>query len=157
MKWLMTSLAIILLLTVYAGADEQRALKPSSKDKCPVCGMFVAKYPDWVAEIIFKDGSAVYFDGCKDMFKYYLDVEAHDPKKNRNQIDSIYVTEYYSLKFMDGTQAFFVTGSDIFGPMGKELMPFEKEADAREFLKDHKGEKIIKFKDIGPEIMNLFQ
>jgi nitrous oxide reductase accessory protein NosL len=33
--------------------------------------------------------------------------------------------------------AYYVLGSDIYGPMGRELIPFEKEADAKEFIKDH--------------------
>jgi nitrous oxide reductase accessory protein NosL len=38
-------------------------------DKCPVCGMFVAKYPDFLGQIIFSDDSHAFFDGAKDMFK----------------------------------------------------------------------------------------
>ena len=57
----MTRIAVVFLLifslSVPALGGEKKALKPSPKDRCPVCGMFVAKYPDWVAEIIFKDGS----------------------------------------------------------------------------------------------------
>ena len=32
--------------------------------------------------------------------------------------------------------------------MGRELIPFEKEADAKEFMKDHKGKSLMKFKDV---------
>jgi nitrous oxide reductase accessory protein NosL len=39
-------------------------------------------------------------------------------------------------------------GSDVFGPMGNELVPFNKESDAREFMKDHTGKKILRFSDI---------
>ena len=73
-------------------------ITPKPKDKCPVCGMFVAKYPKWVAEIVFKDGSYVVFDGCKDMFKYYFNMEKYTKKKSRDDIAEIYVTEYYTLK-----------------------------------------------------------
>ena len=30
--------------------------KPGTKDLCPVCGMLTAKYPNWVATIVYKDG-----------------------------------------------------------------------------------------------------
>ena len=43
-------------------------------DKCPVCGMFVYKYPDWTAEIIFEEGAVFYFDGAKDFFKFYFNL-----------------------------------------------------------------------------------
>jgi copper chaperone NosL len=45
-------------------------------------------------------------------------------------------------------KAFYVLGSDAYGPMGRELIPFEKETEAREFLKDHKGKNILRFRDI---------
>ncbi len=133
--------------------DEKKPVKPSPKDKCPVCGMFVAKYPDWLAEIIFKDGTYAVFDGAKDMFKYYLNLKKYNPSKRIEDIDSIYVKDYYNLIFMDGSKAYYVVGSDVFGPMGKELIPLEKEAEAKEFLKDHKGKSILRFKEITLEVI----
>ena len=44
-------------------------------------------------------------------------------------------------------------GSDIYGPMGRELIPFEKETDAREFMKDHKGKSMLRFTDVTPDIL----
>jgi nitrous oxide reductase accessory protein NosL len=37
--------------------------------------------------------------------------------------------------------------------MGRELIPLEKEADAQEFMKDHKGERIIRFSEATPEVI----
>ncbi|MER2603690.1 MAG: nitrous oxide reductase accessory protein NosL, partial [Candidatus Competibacter phosphatis] len=45
---------------------------PGPQDTCPVCGMFVSLYPDWVATLVYKDGHAHHFDGAKDLFKYLL-------------------------------------------------------------------------------------
>jgi copper chaperone NosL len=136
----------ILVAPVYAG--EKKPVKPGAKDKCPVCGMFVSKYPDFLAQIIFRDGSHAMFDGSKDMFKYYLNMKTYNPSKRPSEIDSVYVTDYYSLKPVDGLKAYYVIGSDINGPMGRELIPFEKEGDAKEFLKDHKGKKLVLFNQV---------
>jgi len=143
-------LTLTLTLTLFspAVAEETQGLKPSSKDKCPVCGMFVAKYPDWVAAIRFRDGSTVFFDGAKDMFKYYFDLEKHNPSKKKMDIKVLQVTDYYDLTATDGFTAFYVIGSEVYGPMGRELIPFAKEAAAREFLKDHKGKSIVIFKEV---------
>jgi len=157
LKRALISFVIIFLCGSIAVAEEKKPLKPSPKDKCPVCGMFVAKYPDWVAEIVFRDGSIVFFDGCKDMFKYYFDMKKYTPKKTRADIDSIFLIEYYDFKFVDGMQAYYVLGSDVFGPMGRELIPFAKEADANEFLKDHKGKRVLKFKDVTQETLKLLE
>ena len=86
--------------------------------------MFVAKYPDWVAEIIFKDGSYAVFDGTKDMFKYYFDMGKYNPSKKQLDIDSIYVTDYYTLTFIDGHKAYYVIGSDVYGPNGEGVHTF---------------------------------
>jgi nitrous oxide reductase accessory protein NosL len=145
------TLTLSLISDIYSG--ERKPVKPSQKDKCPVCGMFVAKYSDFLAEILFKDGSYAVFDGTKDMFKYYFNLKKYSPKKRLEDIDSVYVTDYYNLTLMDGYQAFYVIGSDVYGPMGKELIPLEKEADAKEFMKDHKGQSILRFKDITLETL----
>ena len=153
MRQLGLSFLIILFLLSITFAGEGKPVKPSPRDKCPVCGMFVAKYPDFAAEIIFKDGSYAVFDGVKDMFKYYFNLKKYNPSKNESDIDSIYVTEYYKLVLIDGLKAYYVIGSDIYGPMGRELIPFEKEKDAKEFMKDHKGESIVTFKEITYEVV----
>ncbi len=134
-------------------AQEVQSFKPAEKDKCPVCGMFVAKYPDFLARIAFADGSHAWFDGVKDMMKYYYDLPKYNPGKKVEDIKSVAVADYYSLKPIDGRQAFYVVGSDVFGPMGRELIPFKDEAAAKEFLKDHKGQAILTFAEISREVL----
>jgi copper chaperone NosL len=148
----------LLLVGVLEGApllwaQGVKAIKPGPKDKCPVCGMFVAKYPDFVAVLGFKDGTPAFFDGVKDMMRYYFNLEKYNPSKKREDLAQIHVTDYYTLGFVDGFKAFYVSGSDIHGPMGKELIPFQKEGDAKEFLKDHKGKAVLQFQDISADVV----
>ena len=118
--------------------------------KCPVCGMFVAKYPKWAARIE-ADSKNYYFDGVKDMMKFYIfDV---DFPFNRNKIELIEVTDFYTLKAIDAKQAFYVIGSDVYGPMGNELIPFISKNAAENFMRDHRGEKIILFNEITPHLV----
>lgn len=153
MKRLTTGILIALLLISLAGAGERKLVKPSPKDKCPVCGMFVAKYPDWVTQIIFKDGSYAVFDGAKDMFKYYFNLKKYNPHKKVEEIDSIYVTEYYGFALVDGLKALYAAGSNVYGPMGKELIPVATEAEAKEFMSDHSGKTFLKFKEVTLEVI----
>ena len=115
------------------------AITVTKDEKCPICGMFVYKYPKWVAQIFYKD-KHYSFDGVKDLMKYYFD--------NKDGISKILVTDYYSQKAMDGTKAFYVIGSDVYGPMGNEIIPFKEKSDAEVFYMDHRGTKIIQFNDI---------
>lgn len=102
-----------------------------------------SKYTEWIAEIVFKDGTYVVFDGAKDMLKYYLNPEKYTPKKSRKEISAVYVTDYYSITNTDGMKAYYVAGSNVPGPMGHELIPFSRKSDAAGFMKDHKGKKIM--------------
>jgi nitrous oxide reductase accessory protein NosL len=137
-----------------ANAAETKFIKPAAKDKCPVCGMFVAKYPDWVSEVVFKDGSYAVFDGPKDLFKFVLDLKRYSPGRKQSDIDRFVVTDYYAVIHIDGRSAFYVLGSDVYGPMGKELIPFAREADAREFQKDHGAARVLRFDEIAPAVLN---
>ncbi len=150
-------LAITLLMATVCLAEDRGPEKPSPTDKCPVCGMFVAKYPDFVARLIFEDGSSACFDGVKDMMKYYYNQAAYDPAKTAKKITAIWVTDYYTLKAIDGRQAYYVVGSEVYGPMGKELIPFLEEGAAQEFVKDHKGKSILRFQEITPEVLRSLE
>lgn len=121
--------------------------------KCPVCGMFVAKYPDWTASVRFRDGTTLYFDGPKDLLAYYLDTPRYAPGKRTSDITALSVREYYSLETIDPQSAFFVTGSDVSGPMGSELIPLKSEKDALSFKADHKGRRILRFKEITRQLL----
>jgi copper chaperone NosL len=144
---------IILISYALVAAEDLQPRKVSPQDKCPVCGMFVAKFPDFVAQIVFKDGSQAFFDGVKDMMKYYFNLPKYNSAKTTADIGAIRVSDYYKLTVIDGHKAWYIIGSDVYGPMGKELIPFQDEAAAKEFKIDHKGKAILQFKDITPEII----
>lgn len=120
------------------------AIKVPKDAKCPVCGMFVAKYPKWVATI--KVGSKIeYFDGVKDMIKYMFE-------KNKKFKDK-QVTDYYTIDGIDAKTAFYVLGSTVYGPMGKELIPFSTMEKAQAFKADHQGKAVIKFDQIDKAVL----
>jgi len=144
---------MLFLITTSPSAGQKEPVRPSPRDKCPVCGMFVVKQPDFIAEIIFKDSAYAVFDGAKDMFKYYFNLGKYNPKRKYADIDAIYATDYYRLTFIDGYKAYYVGGSDVYGPMGRELISFGKSSDAEEFKRDHKGKAILQFKDITYDVI----
>ena len=139
--------------TVSAGS----APAPSEKEKCPVCGMFVSKYPNWSGTIEFNDGTHAAFDGPKDLFTYYLNLGKYNPGKSVKAITAIRVKDYYSLAVIDGRTAFYVVGSDVYGPMGKELVPFAKLTDARGFMNDHRGKSVVRLNEITPTVLKSLE
>lgn len=146
MKHLIFSLILFPLFAF--GGTPISTPEPGIKDTCPVCGMFVAKYPEWIATVLYQDGHAHHFDGAKDLFKYLLDLNKWAPGDDAEKIAGIGVTEYYGLTRIRARDAWYVTGSDVLGPMGHELVPLESEADANEFLHDHSGKQIMRFDDV---------
>jgi len=129
----------------------------SKTDKCPVCGMFVYKYPKWATFIYYeKDGKLEYlaFDGVKDMMKFYFEPAKWGKYKEfKSKIKKIIVRDYYTLKPILAESAWYVVGSNVYGPMGNELIPFKTEAAAKNFMADHKGKKVLRFNEITKELV----
>lgn len=114
--------------------------------------MLVAKYPAWISTIVHPDGSCTYFDGPKDLFRYLA----------RNGADvedgaEIRVTDYYTAKPMKARDAVFVLGSDVLGPMGKELVPLASAALAEEFRKDHGGDAPLTFDEVDATVLKALE
>jgi nitrous oxide reductase accessory protein NosL len=142
----------LVLVAVVRGADDAGPAH-SDTDRCPVCGMYVAKYRDWHGTVVFDDSTRAVMDGPKDLFKYYLDIGKYNPSKSRERVTALRVKDYYSMAEIDATKAYYVIWGDVYGPMGHEPIPFEKESDAKQFLKEHHGKKILKFKDITSKVI----
>jgi len=140
-------LALALLAAVASQALGQPAPgTPGPKDRCAVCGMFVEKFANFLAQLALEDGSTAYFDGVKDMVRYHRDpAKFGGPKVG---VLAVFVKDYYTLEVIDGRAAHYVLGSDVMGPMGKELIPFRTREAAEEFRKDHKGQRVLRFEEI---------
>lgn len=115
--------------------------------------MFVAKYPEWVASVLYNDGHVHHFDGAKDMFKYLQDLPKWAPDHRQEDIAAVSVTEYYGLTRIDAREAWYVIGSDLLGPMGHEPVPLDTEEDAKELMRDHGGKRILRFDQVTPELL----
>jgi len=121
-------------------SEVHEKLLVSKKDKCQVCGMYMHHYPTWVSRIKYPNGEAYNFDGMKCMFKFYFN--------NKKGITDILVQDYYTLHTLNAREAYFVIGSDVYGPMGHELIPFVDKKSATTFSLEHKGDKVYTFDEI---------
>lgn len=135
---------------VAAQSDEPAIAKDS---RCPVCGMFVAKYPQWVTQLALSDGRVETFDGVKDMMAYFFSPQSFGAGPDVT-VGEVRVKDYYSQTWIDGRTASYAVGSDVYGPMGHELIPFADRSHAENFLKDHKGREILLFPAITPQLID---
>jgi nitrous oxide reductase accessory protein NosL len=124
----------------------QPAKEVSPQERCPVCGMFVAKYPNWITQVRLDNGTVRFFDGVKDMLAFHFNPAAFGASGQTAR--DIWVKDYYTLAWHDGRAVWYVIGSDVYGPMGHEFIPFDSAAAAENFRKDHKGTRVIRFNEI---------
>lgn len=144
--FLILSTFVALFLT--ASPAPANPLQPGHRERCAVCGMFVAPYPNWTASIVFDDGSRLFFDGPKDLFTYLFRLPGEGRKAS--DITRILVTDYNTHDAIDARQAWFVTGSSVPGPMGEELVPFGDKKEAERFLSEYGGSALRSFAEISP-------
>ena len=136
--------------------DSQAAVAPRQPDAtatCAVCGMKVAPFPEWIAQVVFEDERTLYFDGAKDLFKYLLERARFVPDLEEAEIAAVFVTSYYEGTRISAEEAFYAIGSDVRGPMGPELIPFATVDEAEEFLRDHRGKRILRFAEVTEEVL----
>jgi nitrous oxide reductase accessory protein NosL len=67
-------------------------------------------------------------------------------------IGSIWVTDYYGLQKIDARKAYYVIGSDVLGPMGHEFVPLASKVDAEDFMREHKGVRLLSFEQVGKDL-----
>ncbi len=124
---------------------------------CLVRHIKVYKAPEWVAKIELKNGKKVFFSSPKSMFEFYFrpgkwfDVGV----KSEKDFKDILVTDFKTLKPVKAKGAFYIYGSNVVGPAGDDLIPFDSYADAEDFSKKHNGKRIMGFRDVSDALIRL--
>jgi len=121
------------------------SIKPveiKATDRCPVCGMNVHDYQNWAGEMLFKDGSVKLFDDPGCVVNYFLGLE------NTGNLQAILVRDYYTLDWIDGSQAYYVTEARVYTPMNYGVVPFKTLEKATEFKDDYQAGDILTFEQL---------
>ena len=152
MKNILLGVSLVMLLAVLGGRALAVDIVVKKDTRCAVCGMFVAKYPNWVTRATLSDGQTEYFDGVKDMMAYFFAPQKYGAKAGVT-VSELTVNDYYTLSPVNAKQAFFVMGGDVPGPMGPDLVPFASKAAAESFSHDHHGHKVLAFSELTAELI----
>ncbi len=145
---LILSLIILFGMTNWASSQP---IKIESHKECPLCGMSPARYPQFNCQIVFKDGSDEAFDSAIDLLVYLLFPDKTGIKLK--PVAEIYFKDYLKESWLEADKTFFVTGSEIRGPMGVQFLPVDSEQAAEELKKQGKGKDIIHFKMINRQYL----
>ena len=118
----------------------------SKADRCAKCGMLVEDYPRWIAGGVDRTGKAERFCCPRCMFVWLRGSRGEGAREP-------WITEYYQQQRQPIDQVFFVIGSDVTGPMGKDLVPVKDRPAAERFLSDHHGTRIVQANEITADLL----
>ena len=79
-------------------------------------------------------------------------MDNYDKAHSMDDLAAVWVKDFNSGKWIDGTKAYFVVGSKMMGPMGKELIPFADHAAAMKFHQEQGGNMMM-YAEITPEVL----
>ncbi len=115
-------------------------------DRCPICGMYPARYPQHKCQLTLANGKVVHFCATHCLFKYLGIYQEYTDSAIKN--NQIWVIDYATSQWVYAQNAYYLIGTDVKGPMGKEALPFINKRDAQEFQAKHGG-KILNFANLG--------
>lgn len=138
-------LSLFLLALAACGGEDAAA--PTTR--CDLCGMVVAEDSGWRAGGTGADGEALAFDTPKCLFRH---------RHERGEVNEPWVIEYDSQTRRPAAELVYVLGSDVEGPMGRDLVPLASRARATGFSADHAGDDVLAFDEVTAEVVGaLFQ
>jgi len=160
-----TVLACLWAITACSKKDEQQemlkqAVAIESADECHLCGMLISHFDGPKGQLFRMNSldpstdSVKKFCSTRDMFSYYLEPE------NKRNVAIMYVHDMSKMPwgtindehFIDAKTAWYVSGSEKIGAMGKTLASFSLQSDALAFAKEFGG-KVIPFKEINLSVL----
>ncbi|HER62410.1 MAG TPA: hypothetical protein ENO11_00325 [Desulfobacteraceae bacterium] len=123
---------------------------PTETDTCVVCGMYPAKYPQHNCQIWAMDGGTLHFCSTQCMVNFNADPAKFI--KEPVQAKMAWVTLYSDGMYESAYGAYYVVGSKVDGPMGREAIPFKFKKNAEEFVGVNGG-KIVSFPQLTPGLV----
>ena len=128
-----TSMFLLIILFSFGCKTEPEAINYGS-DECDFCKMVISN-PKFGAELLTKKGKVYKFDSVECLAAFSL-------LKNKNEINSMWVTDYVTPeKFINSTRAFFLK-SEIQSPMGLNLAAFADAENLKHFGEKYNGNQL---------------
>jgi len=121
--------------------------------RCPVCGMYPARSPDWAAQVIFSNGDVQFFDSPLSLFMYLAHVERYSPGRHAGEIVARYVTDVTSRTWISAEKSFFVHGSTARGPMRAGNLPAFASLETATGFAAQRGGKVLTYNAIDAKLI----
>lgn len=119
-----------------------------NKDRCPVCGMYPARYPKSKCHIMAKDKKVYHFCSTRCLFQFLSNPKEY--AKTEVKPFLIWAVDYPTGEWIAGRTAHYVVGSKVQGPMGYEAFAFHKKESAEGFSRAEGG-KVLRFSQVSTD------
>lgn len=127
--------------------NKGKIVDPVDQDRCLVCNMIPAKYPDFNAQLIMADKKRYHFCSTQCLFEFMQAPRKHGA--TTDEVGDVWLHDRGSGRYIFGRNAYYVVGSKIHGPMGPEAIAFDLKSEAAEFAKANSGQ-VVKFEKVTP-------
>ena len=121
--------------------------EPTPETRCPVCGMYPARYPKHRSQLSTEDGTHHHFCSNQCLVLFMADQKQYVEKPAK--IKSIWVTVYPDGGYEYAMGLYYLVGSNILGPMGKEPLPYRSKSAADTAAGEHGG-TVLRFTALTP-------
>lgn len=137
-----------------ASGHARLAPKPTPADaRCPVCGMYPARFPAWSAQIVYQDGASHFFDSPVNLRIFLSDMARYTTAYTEADIHARYVTDLASGAWLDADQAWYVLGSTALGPMRDGNLPAFATRNAAGAFAEKQGGSVLAANDVTLDIL----
>lgn len=125
--------------------------------RCPVCGMFPARQPNWAAQVLYADGDAHHLDSPLSLFLYLQQVPRYAAGRQRADIAALHVREHETGRWLPAEQALYVHRSALAGPMRSGNLPATVAGEAASRFVARHGGQAMTFADLARELPAALQ
>ncbi len=108
--------------------------------------MVIAPKSTWEADLVAQDGTTKRFDTPRCGLRALLESE------HAGGHATLRVHEFYSGEVRDAKDVVFVVGSDVTGPMGKEIVPADPSRAAK-LSADHGGRQTVALAAVTDDVL----
>ncbi|MHB1349106.1 MAG: nitrous oxide reductase accessory protein NosL [Desulfobulbaceae bacterium] len=124
-----------------------KIIEPTAADRCVVCGMPPANYPNNRAQILTSDNKTLHFCSGRCLVYFMADPSQYGHAGVKPMF--IWATVFPEAMYDYAAGLFYVAGSKGLGPMGPEPFAFRTRKDAADFMAE-KGGAFMPFEKLTP-------
>lgn len=141
--FLLLILSVLLFMQqVYAQVAPVEIDTGVNADECSICGMPIRDLR-FSALVFYNNGEVLKIDDMGEIFDNLPEIQT-------NKDVTVLVADYYTLEWINGKEAYYVKGGNVYTPMGYNIVAFNTPENAERFIAE-RGGVLLSFHQLTPE------